>query len=189
MSSNKKNTDITIIAREGFLSEKKLVLFNGRIQTLSENNELDEIIFKKTELVLNNFDTRTTKSPKVQEMSTNYLIECERENSNLVSNDKFCPKDNLRIETISKRLGIPLYTPIVALISSLLLRSRNKNKNNFFTRYFVFLISFIILLLAEVMVRFAGFSMLNTLVYFFIPTILLPILYFYLKFKLSLQEN
>ena len=49
------------------------MLFNGRIQSISSDNELDEIVFKK-ELVLSNFDSRTTKVPKVQEISTNYLM-------------------------------------------------------------------------------------------------------------------
>ena len=43
---------------------------------ISSDNELDEIVFKKTELVLSNFDSRTTKVPKVQEISTKYLMRC-----------------------------------------------------------------------------------------------------------------
>ena len=166
------------------------MLFNGRIQSISSDNELDEIVFKKTELVLSNFDSRTTKVPKVQEISTNYLMRCNNgENLILIKDNYHCPENNLRKETVARRLGLPLYIPLVSIICSFLLRSRGKNSDSFFKRYFIFLISFIALLSAELLLRFAGFSELNTLLYFLIPIMGLPLLYYMLKINLEKQES
>ena len=48
ISTKENNNNLIILAKEGFISQKKLVLFNGRIQSISSDNELDEIVFKKT---------------------------------------------------------------------------------------------------------------------------------------------
>ena len=190
ISTKENNNNLIILAKEGFISQKKLVLFNGRIQSISSDNELDEIVFKKTELVLSNFDSRTTKVPKVQEISTNYLMRCNNsENLILLKDNYHCPENNLRTETVARRLGLPLYIPLVSIICSFLLRSRGKNSDSFFKRYFIFFISFITLLSAELLLRFAGFSELNTLLYFLVPIIGLPLLYFILKINLEKQES
>ena len=190
ISTKENNNNLIILAKEGFISQKKLVLFNGRIQSISSDNELDEIVFKKTELVLSNFDSRTTKVPKVQEISTNYLMRCNNsENLILLKDNYHCPENNLRKETVARRLGLPLYIPLVSIICSFLLRSRGKNSDSFFKRYFIFFISFITLLSAELLLRFAGFSELNTLLYFLIPIIGLPLSYYILKINLEKQES
>ena len=190
ISTKENNNNLIILAKEGFISQKKLVLFNGRIQSISSDNELDEIVFKKTELVLSNFDSRTTKVPKVQEISTNYLMRCNNgENLIPIKDNYHCPENNLRKETVARRLGLPLYIPLVSIICSFLLRSRGKNSDSFFKRYFIFLISFIALLSAELLLRFAGFSELNTLLYFLIPIMGLPLLYYMLKINLEKQES
>ncbi len=190
ISTKENNNNLIILAKEGFISQKKLVLFNGRIQSISSDNELDEIVFKKTELVLSNFDSRTTKVPKVQEISTNYLMRCNNsENLILLKDNYHCPENNLRTETVARRLGLPLYIPLVSIICSFLLRSRGRNSDSFFKRYFIFFISFITLLSAELLLRFAGFSELNTLLYFLVPIIGLPLLYFILKINLEKQES
>ena len=190
ISTKENNNNLIILAKEGFISQKKLVLFNGRIQSISGDNELDEIVFKKTELVLSNFDSRTTKVPKVQEISTNYLMRCNNGDNLVIIKDNYhCPENNLRKETVARRLGLPLYIPLVSIICSFLLRSRGKNSDSFFKRYFIFFISFITLLSAELLLRFAGFSELNTLLYFLIPIIGLPLLYYILKINLEKQES
>ena len=72
--SFKGNT--SIFAKTGFMKEKKLVLFNGLIQSQHDKNNIEYINFSRTELSLNNLASRTIKVPKIQEMSTFNLIEC-----------------------------------------------------------------------------------------------------------------
>ena len=129
ISTKENNNNLIILAKEGFISQKKLVLFNGRIQSISSDNELDEIVFKKTELVLSNFDSRTTKVPKVQEISTNYLMRCNNsENLILLKDNYHCPENNLRTETVARRLGLPLYIPLVSILISFMLIYTKNNK-------------------------------------------------------------
>ena len=44
----KKNT--TIVAKKGFVTKNKLILFDGTIQTVNQKNEIKNVEFKKTEL-------------------------------------------------------------------------------------------------------------------------------------------
>jgi hypothetical protein len=83
---------------------------------------------------------------------------------------------------------MPFYIPLIALISSFLLIQTKKKKYRIFNRYFFFAISFIILVLAEILVRYSGFSNLHTLMYFLIPVSLMPIIYFILFRKVASEK-
>ena len=76
--SSKKNEskNLTIIAKKGFITNDKLVLFNGVIQTLNLKNEFNNIQFEKTELSLIGISTRTIKKPKIQETTSRLLLKC-----------------------------------------------------------------------------------------------------------------
>ena len=74
---------------------------------------------------------------------------------------------------------MPLYIPLVSiLISFVLIYTKNK-KTKILNRYLFFLLSFILLVLSELLVRFSGISNTGLFAYLFTPLILLPILYFY----------
>jgi hypothetical protein len=71
-----KSKDTIIVAKKGFVTKNKLILFDGTIQTVNQKNEIKNVEFKKTELSLNNISTRTIKQPKIQETSSSSLFEC-----------------------------------------------------------------------------------------------------------------
>jgi lipopolysaccharide export system permease protein len=73
-AGGKRNS--VILAENGFISEKKLILFNGMIQTLSNKNEIKNILFEKTELSLTNVTSRIIKKPKIQETPSSSLLSC-----------------------------------------------------------------------------------------------------------------
>ena len=84
---------------------------------------------------------------------------------------------------------MPLYIPLVSiLISFVLIYTKNK-KTKILNRYLFFLLSFILLVLSELLVRFSGISNTGFYAYLFTPLILLPILYLILinKFKKELR--
>ena len=81
---------------------------------------------------------------------------------------------------INKRFGMPLYIVLIALISSFLLRSQKDKKIFYFNKYIYFFIGFLILALAEILVRYSGASWNNTLIYYFIPIGASPLFYFVL---------
>ena len=74
-SSDKKTT--TIIAKEGIVEEKRMILFNGNIITTnSDNTKSDLIKFTQLNIDLTNLQTSTIKVPKLQETPTSDLLRC-----------------------------------------------------------------------------------------------------------------
>ena len=76
ISKQKDTKNTTIIAKSGFINKKKLILFNGVIQTQNDKGELNNINFTKTDLSLNALTTRSITAPKLQETRTTDLINC-----------------------------------------------------------------------------------------------------------------
>ena len=186
-----KNT--TIIAKKGFVDDKnnkKLFLFNGLIQTQNNSYEIETVNFEKTEIILNNLDTRSIIIPKIQETSTFVLLGCLKESDGL-EKIKSCPKNNDKkdvVEHISRRIGSPFYIPLISIICSFLLFNRNNKRFVNFNRYIYFFISFIILVFAEILVRFSGFSNTHTILYFLSPIIMMPILYLLIFYKIKNEK-
>ena len=83
---------------------------------------------------------------------------------------------DVKIE-INKRFGMPIFIPLIALISCFLLASRRDKKNYYYNKYIYFFNGFLILLTAEIIVRYSGTSWAHTIVYYLIPLILLPVFY------------
>ena len=184
--NNKKNT--TILANNGFISEDKLILFNGMIQTLGQNNEIKNILFEKTELSLNKISTRTIKKPKIQETSSLFLSKCIFNQKN-ISND-LC-SENYQIEamqTMSRRFGSPLYIPLISIISSFLLIYKKEKKYNLLKKYILFIISFILLVISEILVKYTGLNLIVGASYLILPLVMFIFSYIYL-FKKVKNEN
>ncbi len=185
----------TIIAEKGIIDRNKIILEKGVIQSYEENNTLKIIQFNKTQLNFANLDNRVIKDVKIQETSTLKILMCLK-NYYLDEVDSYkyiknCPKDNIAIviENFSRRIIMPLYIPLISiLISFLLIYSKNK-KNKIINRYIFFILSFFLLVVSELSVRYAGISKINFNIYLTAPFILLPILYFSLmkKFKGELK--
>ena len=183
-----KNT--TIVAEEGYMLDKKLVLINGLIQTIDKDNKINNFNFDTTELNIDVLAANTIKNPKLQEISTRFLISCV--NYKFFYKKNFCPDIKVNsqvVETLSRRLGMPLYIPLISLICSFLLIKKKRYKLRFIDKYFYFFIAFITLISAEVLVRFSGFSELNTVLYFFTPIFILPILYITLINRFAYEES
>jgi len=192
VSNFENKTNTTIVAKKGFLDNEKIILFDGFIQSQNSEGELENIDFKKTELNASSLSGRTITKPKLQETSTYLLLNCLfKFDKDLVAvSEDSCAKENYNkniVETLSRRLGMPIYIPLIALVSSFLLISNTQKIKNY-KKYSYFLIGFIFLVLAEIMVRFAGFSITNTLIYFLLPLILIPITYFLIIQRISKEK-
>ena len=70
----------TIIAKSGYILKRNekniLILYNGTIQTEKKNGKINFLNFKKTEINLSSFRTKTTTIPKIQEKDTLSLLNC-----------------------------------------------------------------------------------------------------------------
>jgi lipopolysaccharide export system permease protein len=171
--NNSVNT--TILAKKGTVVGDKLVLYNGKIQTIDEKKTIKNINFEKTELSIKNFSTRTITQPKIQETSSIELFNCLI--GKFLQNCAFKKNKKIVIENLSRRVGMPLYIPLISVISSYLLIYKKNIRYNFIRKYIVFIFAFIVLIAGEVLLRFSGFSITNFVLYFFSPLILLIILY------------
>ena len=190
LTSNKaKNISTTISAKNGVVEEKKMVLFDGKIISSSKDNIKNEIIkFKQLNINLENLTTGTIKQPKLQETSTLKLLQCM---NNLIDENLGYCKESTKKEittVLNRRFLLPLYIPIVALLCSFLLVKTQSKRNYFLNRYSIFFLSFMILLYAELIVRYTGISKVIATLFTISPIILIPIIYLSLIFKLSKES-
>jgi len=174
-----KKKESIIIAEKGFIINNKLILFNGTIQTLSKKNEIKNIIFDRTELSLVNMSTRTIKKPKIQETSTASLLYCFFDLSECSKNFK-----NEATQTLSRRIGSPAYILLISIITSFLLIHKKERSYNFLRKYFLFILSFAILIVAEILLKYTGMSSLIAITYFVTPIVISFLFYIYLIKKI-----
>jgi lipopolysaccharide export system permease protein len=178
----------TIIAKSGYITkdEKNLILLDGYIQKSDNKNNINFIRFEKTSFNLSGISTKSISEPKMQETSTLRILQCLQNKKMNVLNCNPTEKTmmNLKIE-INKRIGMPFFIPLMALICSFLLASKRDKKIYQFNKYIYFFIGFVILASAEITVRYSGNSWGHTAIYYLIPTSMIPLFYFALikKFK------
>ena len=116
------STKKTIFAKKGIILKKNksnfLILVDGIIHS-EKNNTINALNFKKTEINLSKFKTKSTTFPKIQEKNTLALLNCYKYFENKF--DKFLTEDTeveacnptmqeIR-EEINKRFGTPIYIP------------------------------------------------------------------------------
>ena len=179
-SSKIKNT--TIIARSGVIEKKKMFLFNGQIITSKIDINKNEVIkFEQLNIDLSNLRTTTIKQPKLQETSTFELLNCFR-NKNFQNSE--CNQEIKQeiIPTLNRRIVLPLYIPVIALICSLLLI---KSKKKLLNKISIFLYSFILLIFTEMAVRYTGINDFIRGFFIIFPIILLVAIYLFLSRKFS----
>ena len=173
--------NITIIAKRGKVvnqSAPALVLGDGIIQSQRVDKNIQTIRFEKTVLKLNNLQTRSIVQTKIQETPSILLIKCyfNKEDIKILN----CPRDHKKndvLSEINRRFGMPLYIPVITLIVCFLLNQRNENKFKNYFKYIYTIGAFSILVIAEILVKYSGKSFNNSLIYYFTPFILLPIIY------------
>jgi len=173
----------TIFAKSGYINskEKNLVLLDGNIQRLEEDGTIDVIKFKKTTLNLSEITTKSISEPKMQETSTIEILLCIKDKNINIHNCNLDRKSlmDTKIE-FNKRFGAPIYIPLISLLCSFLLTTRRDEKIYNYKKYIYFFIGFVILAFAEIIVRYSGISWTHSALYYLLPTIMAPLLYFIL---------
>ena len=191
LAANESDTDsTTIVAESGLIKEKQLFLFNGQIISNKKESKTNIVKFEQLNLELDNLKTDTIKLPKMQETSTLKLLACIKGTQK--ENFFNCKRDNNALNeiktVINKRIVIPFYVPIISLLCSFLLIHKKTKKNYFLNKYSIFFLSFLILLYAELLVRYTGLYEIINLLFLFSPLILIIIFYILLIFKLSKES-
>ena len=187
LSSNYSNTkDTTIVAENGLVNEKKMILFNGQIISSKKDYSKNEIIkFEQLNVDLSNLTTTTIKKPKLQETSTIKLLNCFT--SSKIKN-KICKEDVKKeiVPTLNRRIVLPLYIPVISLLCSLLLI---KSKRNYFNKFVIFIYSFLLLLFTELTVRYTGINQVMKYLFIATPVFLFITFYLFLNYKFSKESR
>ena len=158
------------------------------------NNKITNFKFKKTDFNLSNFDDNLTTYKKTQEVATIDLIKCYHNllNFSILKIDKNFEVENCRIDNIDniikelyKRIIIPLYIPVLILVSLLLIFKSKENVNYSRYRILIFLIGFSTIILSETTIRLINADFIKNVKFFAIPIILVISLYsnYLMRFK------
>ena len=158
------------------------------------NGKITNFKFKKTDFNLSNLDDNTTTYKKTQEVATTDLIKCYHNLKNFkfleidtnfeVENCKIDNIDNI-IKELYKRIIIPLYIPVLILISLLLILKSKENINYTKYRFLIFFIGFSTIIISEMTIRLISEDFLKNIKFFIIPIILILSLYsnYFLRLK------
>ena len=158
-------------------------MFNGQIISSNKTNTENDIIkFQQLNIDLNNFSNTTIKTPKIQETSTFELLSClntkyfNKSNCNVNFNQEILP-------TLNRRIGLAFYIPLISLIASILLIK--PKKNILFNKISVFIYCFLILLYAELIIRYTGINKFSANLFWITPFLLMTYLYYFLSSQFS----
>ena len=181
--------DTTIFAKKGFINNDKLILFEGVIQTLNRKDIIKNVKFEQTELTLGGIATRTIKLPKIQETSSVSLLKCFNfQYSSL--NQELCNTEYKKevTQALSRRFGAPLYIPLVTIIISFLLLYNKEKKYIFLKKYILFILSFLILVFGEILLKYTSTSPFFANSYFILPVAMSLLFYLFLIRKMMTEK-
>ena len=172
-----------------------LILNDGKFIN-NDRGEITIFSFEKTEFNLSKYQTKSTTTPKIQELNTVLLIKCymfiHKDKNKFYKKYSQDPRinygslrcvesflDNIKQE-LFKRFYMPFYFPLICLISCLLI---TKSKDSYkYTRYKFLLFStgVLIIIISEISIRYSGLTNLYSLMFVGIPILLFSIIYLYL---------
>ena len=199
------NNDSRIIyAKTGFFSQLNdqnlLVLNQGKILNINKG-KTTVINFNKTQLNLSDYSSKTTKYPKLQEISVFVLSKCifqpkdQRTQVMLGDNNEFgfqCSHEQKQLDNISQeffsRIFKPLYFPLLAIVSALLLI---KSKNSIgYSKYkiIIFVIGVILIACSEILTKFFTYNFNKSFLLMIIP-VLLSVISYFIYYKQSLTSS
>ena len=188
-----------IYAQEGKIisneNSKYLLLFDGKI--INKDKKGTSIFnFETSQFNLSKFTTKTTTYPKVQEIRTILLLKCiityeiavRENNKDLVdkifrknTGERFlvCKDSSIAAikEEVFRRLFLPLYLPIIALlVSTLVLFSKDRFD---YKRYKgkIFISVFFLIVLSEISTRYIGKEFFMSIIFSLFPIFLFGLSY------------
>ncbi len=193
LKDNKNNSTSQIIsAREGKLKKENdnyyLILYDGNIID-SKNKNSNIIAYKKTTINLSNYSTKTTVDPKIQEQSTNLLIKCMvsiyKYNENFKLKNLDCNKDKISVvlEELYKRILVPFYIFIVAIIGSSLILTSSKLKHITFFKFLIFIFGIIFIVISQALSQYINEINLKSVFVALLPFVFTASFYIFVQIK------
>ena len=196
--TNTNNVQI-IIAEKGNIilkdNKKLLLLNNGEILKVNKNNKTTSFNFRTTQFNLENYSSKTTKTPKVQEIATIDLIKCfdflkKNLNTSVVIRSLNCNSNFLKniYQELFKRMYLPVYIALIGLIASLILLKSKNTQGYFSFKIKIFLTGIFFIILSDILLNYTGNKIINNLIYIVIPVFSFLIIYQILFLKLRKKK-
>ena len=196
--TNTNNVQI-IIAEKGNIilkdNKKMLLLNNGEILKVNKNNKTTSFNFRTTQFNLENYSSKTTKTPKVQEIATIDLIMCfdflkKNLNTSVVIRSLNCNSNFLKniYQELFKRMYLPVYIALIGLIASLILLKSKNTQGYFSFKIKIFLTGIFFIILSDILLNYTGNKIINNLIYIVIPVFSFLIIYQILFLKLRKKK-
>lgn len=196
--TNTNNVQI-IIAEKGNIvlkdDKKTLLLNNGEILKVNKNNKTTSFNFRTTQFNLENYSSKTTKTPKVQEIATIDLIKCfdflkKNLNTSVVIRSLNCNSNFLKniYQELFKRMYLPVYIALIGLIASLILLKSKNTQGYFSFKIKIFLTGIFFIILSDILLNYTGNKIINNLIYIVIPIFSFLIIYQILFLKLRKKK-
>ena len=179
-----------------FKNSQVLVLYNGE-NVKGSNDKLDSFGFSKSDFNLSMLETNVTTYKKIQENSSIDLIKCYKSLTGksskiikpyLIENCRASSLPNILGE-LYKRLIIPLYTPILIMISLFLILLPKENINYFKFKIYTFLLGLFVIIFSETTIRFIGGAMLENIKIIIIPFFLMLAIYLSIFYKFHFNHR
>ncbi len=190
LSENIEDDQIKIIsAKNGNLitnSGKKFFELNdGKIIEINDG-KITNFSFDKVVYNLEKYKSKTTTYQKIQEVPTLNLLTCLNNYYYLKINKTLigylqCQEasiDDVKQEMF-KRIFKPFYLPLIALICCMVIFISKESVNFKRKRFFIFLISFLILTYSEILLKYSGKSIYGFGLFFLLPVVFFIITYLY----------
>lgn len=196
--TNRNNVQI-IIAEKGNIvlkdDKKTLQLNNGEILKVNKNSKTTSFNFRTTQFNLENYSSKTTKTPKVQEIATIDLIKCfdflkKNLNTSVVIRSLNCNSSFLKniYQELFKRMYLPVYIALIGLIASLILLKSKNTQGYFSFKIKIFLTGIFFIILSDILLNYTGNKIINNLIYIVIPVFSFLIIYQILFLKLRKKK-
>ena len=200
-NSGKNDFQLTI-AKKGVFRNKNdlpiLELYDGENSNLI-NGKITKFSFTKSEFNLSSYSNNTILVKKTQEHKTIDIVKCIKTltNGNIDKIKKIkkeirnCDLQNLDniIAELYKRFVIPLYIPVLMLITMLLITHSKEKVNYSKHRLFIFLFGFLIIIFSESTLRFINTSFYSNFFVSLIPVVITIFLYFYFLIKFNFRKS
>ena len=178
-------------------NKNTLLLYDGKfINTINQKQSIFK--FSETEIDLSKYTTKTTTHPKIQETMTVELYNCITSIINFkkifTTHDVQFKKKNCSLESFNnvkeelfKRIFLPIYFPVLALLASLLVL-QSKNYTKFFHfKLFVFFTGVLTLIISEISVKYFSLNNFNAIIFSILPIFIFLSIYLFLLLKNKLK--
>ena len=188
-----------IYAKKGYFSENNgnnfLILSSGKILNINEG-KTNSFDFIETQINLSKYTSKTTTTPKIQEVNTRILYNClfKKEKTKIYYKDasKFKCEDKLSLKNrisqeLFTRIFKPFYIPLLSLIGSFLLIKSKYSQNFSVYKLKIFVSGVVVISISEISTKFYSANIIESILIFMTPFILFFLLYMFFIKKLNLM--